>query len=153
MRPWHNCPAARVRRWSSVVDLFRRTRIWSGGLARKRARDLVGESAIVVSFRYPPPLLRGVSLRPGWGRDVVHVGDQDRQLRSASNNPWVIDAAPGIYEVWLDGGPVDGHTDLRAQVEVRDGHVTLIEIYPPVIAIFEGGRNIRPKGAIEWTVI
>jgi hypothetical protein len=136
-----------------VVELFRRTRIWSGGLARKRARKLAGQSAIVVSFKYPPLLLRGASLRPGWGRDVVHVGHQDKQLRSASNNPWVIDAAPGIHEVWVDGGPFDGYTDLRANVEVRDGHVTIVEIYPPVNAIFEGGKNIRPKGAIEWRVI
>ena len=136
-----------------MVEVFRRTRIWSGGLARKRARDLAGRSAIVVSFRYPPFLLRGASLRPGWGRDVVHVGDRDKHLRRASNNPWVIDATPGTYEVWVDGGPVDGYTDLRANVEVRDGQVTIVEIYPPVNAIIEGGKNIRPKGAIEWRVI
>jgi hypothetical protein len=65
----------------------------------------------------------------------------------------VIDTGPGNYEVWVDGGPVDGYTDLRADVDVCDGHVTLVEIYPPVNAIWEGGKNIRPRGAIEWRVI
>jgi hypothetical protein len=136
-----------------VVELFRRTRIWSGGLARKRARELTGHSGIVVSFRYPPLLARGVSLLPGWGRDVIHVGDRYKRLRIASNNPWVIDATPGTYEVWVDGGPIEGYTDLRANVEVRDGHVTLVEVYPPVNVFFGKGKNVRPDGAIEWRVL
>jgi hypothetical protein len=94
-----------------------------------------------------------VSLRPGWGRDVIHVGEKNKRLRMASNNPWVINATPGSYEVWVDGGPVDGNTDLRADVEVRDGHVTLVEIFPPVNVFFGRGRNTRPEGAIEWQTL
>ena len=71
----------------------------------------------------------------------------------ASNNPWVIGAAPGTYEAWLECGPVDGYTDLRAGVEVRDGQVTLVEVYPPVDAFVDGGKNVRPQGAIEWRVM
>lgn len=131
------------------IPLVTVTRRYSGGSARTMARRHSGRTGIVLDFRLPPLLSRGVRLSSRWsGRHFAIDGDILGKFRLRTMDPIFVPTTPGRHSVSvLDQG---GRMSHEAEFDVAENAVMIASIFPAVDS-HTGGKNVRAWTTIEVT--
>ena len=132
--------------------LFRAGRRFSGSLVRKTVRRMTGKTGAVVDLRNPPMFARGVHLdHQAWPvRWVTIDGHVSREVGSRTVQPFGVELEPGHHLLTLLDR--SHHLVKSAQVEVRQGALTLVTVFPPTTFLVPSKR-VRAMATIDQRIV
>lgn len=112
--------------------------------ARRQARRLAGQSAVVVGFRYPPPYAAGPSASPRWRRLDVELDGQPLTFVTAHRHRCahrLVD--PGTHTLRVTGNGTTS-LSLRFDIDVPSEQCVVVSLYPG-----DGVRSEEMPGRLE----
>lgn len=132
--------------------VFAGARRYSGSAAKRLVRKMRGQTGAVCSIRNPQRLARSVNIRfDEWNvTRVEFAGLPSRVVPRGTVPPFGVELTPGSYLIQLTDG--DGHLCKSASFDVKDGHITLVSVFPPTVVIVSG-PHVRSAATIEAEIL